>query len=85
MFSLRRANELPGRGLAARVKRDRDDREVAVLELTVKSLPPGQVKRASSPRCPREEKNLLAAMVGEPMQVANDIGQFEVGRDARAQ
>jgi hypothetical protein len=41
-------------GGAAGIERDRDDREVEILEFFVQSLPPGQVKGASSPGGPRE-------------------------------
>jgi len=44
MFGLGGANELAGRGLAARVERDRNDRKVAILEFAVQRLPPGQVE-----------------------------------------
>jgi hypothetical protein len=59
---------------AAGIERDRDDREVEVLEFFVKSLPPGQVKGASSPRGPGEEKDFFAAIVRQAMQFAVEVG-----------
>src|SRR5258708_10708213 len=67
------------------VERDRDDREVEVLEFVVQRLPPGQVKGASSPGGPREQKDFLAAIVRQAMQLAVEVGQLEIGSLERAQ
>ena len=66
-------------GCAAGVEGNRDDREIVILQFFVQGLPPGQVKGASSPRGPREQENFLAAIIGEAMCLAFEIGQFEVG------
>ncbi len=63
---------------APSVERDRDDREVEILEFFVKRLPPGQVKRASSPRSPRQQKDFLTAIVRQAMQLAVEVGQLEI-------
>ena len=60
------------------IESDGDDREIQILEFVVQGLPPGQVKGASSPRGPGEQENFLAAIVGEAMDLAFDIGQFEI-------
>jgi hypothetical protein len=52
MRGLAGLDERAGGGGATGVERDSDDREVEILEFFVKSLPPGQVKGASSPRGP---------------------------------
>ena len=54
MRGLAGLDERTSGGSAAGVERDRDDREVEVLEFVVQRLPPGQVKGASSPRGPRQ-------------------------------
>ena len=61
------------------IESDRDDREIQILEFVVQGLPPGQVKGASSPRGPGEQENFLAAIIGEAMHLALEIGQLEVG------
>src|SRR5258708_23686352 len=61
------------------VERDRDDREIEVFEFVVQRLPPGQVKGASSPGGPRQQKNFLAAIVRQTMQLAVEVGQLEIG------
>ena len=62
------------------IESDCDDGEIQILEFFVQGLPPGQVKGASSPRGPREQENFLAAIIGEAMHVAFEIGQFEIRR-----
>ena len=66
-------------GHATGIESDSDDREIQILEFVVQGLPPGQVKGASSPRCPGEQENFLAAIIGEAMHLALEIRQFEVG------
>jgi hypothetical protein len=61
-------------GGTAGIECDSDDREVEVLEFCVQSLPPGQVKGASSPRGPCQQENFLAAVVRQAMQFAFEVG-----------
>jgi len=44
MLRLAGLDEWTRSGRATRIKRNRDDREIEILEFLVQSLPPGQVK-----------------------------------------
>ena len=79
MLRLAGLDEWTRSGRATRIKRNRDDREIEILEFFVQSLPPGQVKGASSPRGPCEQENFPAAIIRQAMQLTVEIGQFEIG------
>src|SRR5678815_35477 len=59
--------------------RDVDD-EAAALQLLVDYLPGWQVETAASPRGPRDQQDLLAAMLAQRVHATVEIGQREVGR-----
>ncbi len=80
MLRFRVSYELTGGCYSAAVEGDRDYFEILVLQFVAESLPSRQVKAASSPRGPRDEKDFLAQMVGERMHAPIDIGQGEVRR-----
>src|SRR5581483_5830326 len=50
------------------------------LQFLVEFLPSWQIKTAPSPRCPRQQQNLLAAKIGERMLLAIQIRQREIRR-----
>jgi hypothetical protein len=68
----------PGRRRALHVHLDRQQLEILVLVLCVKSLPPGQLIAALSPRRPHEDQQALAPVVGQAHRPAVKVGQCKV-------
>ena len=78
-FHRRGPDEIAHGRRAGGIERDCDDSEILVLQFFVKALPDWQVIAASSPGCPGGEEHLLAAIVRQPMHLAVEIGELEVG------
>src|SRR5262249_29460775 len=70
---------------AASVLGDGDDFKILVFELLVDRLPSWQVQVAASPGGPGDEKDFLAAKIGERMRLAVHVGQGEIRRAQRSQ
>ena len=81
----RRALDERTGGVDALIERDGDRDEAAITQLGVQLLPDRQVFAAASPRAPGDEQALLAAMLGERVRSAGQVGEREVGRLERAQ
>src|SRR5262249_33779868 len=73
------------RGSPSAIERHRDDHEIAIFQFVVDRLPHWQVKAASSPACPRKQKNLAAPVVRKRVQVPVDIGESEIGSLERSE
>ncbi len=70
-----------GRRLASRVLGHRDHLESAILQALVDRLPVADVKPAATPRGPRDEQHLLAAIIRQTDDFPLAVRQFEVRGD----
>ena len=75
----------PGDGLTGGVEGDGDGEESLRAEFLVETLPPGQVKAASSPRSPGGEEHLASAVVAEGVLPSLQVWEGEVRRLERAE
>ena len=71
--------------VCALIEGDRDRNEAALTQLVVQRLPDRQVLATASPRGPRDQQRLLAALVAERVQVPVEIGQREIGGRQRGE
>ena len=70
----------PSRGLAADVLSGCDNLEVVILQLGVDVLPTWQIEPASSPRGPRDEKDLFSAEIVQTNGASRPVGNGQIRR-----